>query len=409
MGLVLKTAFRYLKAKKTHSAVNIISIISMCGVVIATTALICVLSVYNGFSDLLLDKISKIDPQIEITPKEGKTIDNADSLISIINGISGVETAIPIIKDQALAVYGNRQMPITLKGIPDNYDTFSELNDVILYGNFALQDSVNRYAILSIGAAGNLQSGAGFFDYMKFYAPKRVGRVNLANPIGAFRVDSLYISAIFQTEQYTYDQDLVFVPIDVTRKLFDYDKQATSIEVKLAKNTDETVVMSHICHTLGDQFNVKNRLMQQASSFKMINMEKWVTFLLLTFILVITAFNVISSLSLLIMEKDDNIRTFKHLGASNRQISRIFITEGILITLSGAILGIILGVILCILQQELGLIKLSAEAGTVIVDSYPVKLIWSDVLIVFALVSIVGLITSLITALLMRSRLHRYK
>ncbi len=409
MGLVLKTAFRYLKAKKTHSAVNIISIISMCGVVIATTALICVLSVYNGFSDLLLDKISKIDPQIEITPKEGKAIDNADSLISIINGISGVETAIPIIKDQALAVYGNRQMPITLKGIPDNYDTFSELNDVILYGNFALQDSVNRYAILSIGAAGNLQSGAGFFDYMKFYAPKRVGRVNLANPIGAFRVDSLYISAIFQTEQYTYDQDLVFVPIDVTRKLFDYDKQATSIEVKLAKNTDETVVMSHICHTLRDQFNVKNRLMQQASSFKMINMEKWVTFLLLTFILVITAFNVISSLSLLIMEKDDNIRTFKHLGASNRQISRIFITEGILITLSGAILGIILGVILCILQQELGLIKLSAEAGTVIVDSYPVKLIWSDVLIVFALVSIVGLITSLITALLMRSRLHRYK
>ena len=409
MGLVLKTAFRYLKAKKTHSAVNIISIISMCGVVIATTALICVLSVYNGFSDLLLDKISKIDPQIEITPKEGKAIDNADSLISIINGISGVETAIPIIKDQALAVYGNRQMPITLKGIPDNYDTFSKLNDVILYGNFALQDSVNRYAILSIGAAGNLQSGAGFFDYMKFYAPKRVGRVNLANPIGAFRVDSLYISAIFQTEQYTYDQDLVFVPIDVTRKLFDYDKQATSIEVKLAKNTDETVVMSHICHTLGDQFNVKNRLMQQASSFKMINMEKWVTFLLLTFILVITAFNVISSLSLLIMEKDDNIRTFKHLGASNRQISRIFITEGILITLSGAILGIILGVILCILQQELGLIKLSAEAGTVIVDSYPVKLIWSDVLIVFALVSIVGLITSLITALLMRSRLHRYK
>ena len=149
--------------------------------------------------------------------------------------------------------------------------------------------------------------------------------------------------------------------------------------------------------------------MQQASSFKMINMEKWVTFLLLTFILVITAFNVISSLSLLIMEKDDNIRTFKHLGASNRQISRIFITEGILITLSGAILGIILGVILCILQQELGLIKLSAEAGTVIVDSYPVKLIWSDVLIVFALVCIVGLITSLITALLMRSRLHRYK
>ena len=231
----------------------------------------------------------------------------------------------------------------------------------------------------------------------------------MANPTGAFRVDSLYISAIFQTEQYTYDQDLVFVPIDVTRKLFDYDTQATSIEVKLAKNTDETVVMSHICHTLGEQFHVKNRLMQQASSFKMINMEKWVTFLLLTFILAITAFNVISSLSLLIIEKDENIRTFKNLGATNLQISKIFITEGILITLSGAILGIILGIILCILQQELGLLKLSAEAGTVIVNSYPIKLIWSDVLIVLALVIVVGLITSLVTALLMRSRLHRYK
>ena len=143
--------------------------------------------------------------------------------------------------------------------------------------------------------------------------------------------------------------------------------------------------------------------------YKEINMEKWVTFLLLTFILAITAFNVISSLSLLIIEKDENIRTFKNLGATNLQISKIFITEGILITLSGAILGIILGIILCILQQELGLIKLSAEAGTVIVNSYPIKLIWSDVLIVLALVIVVGLITSLVTALLMRSRLHRYK
>lgn len=409
MGLVLKTALRYLKAKKTHSAVNIISIISVCGVVIATTALICVLSVYNGFSDLLLEKTSQIDPQIEITAKEGKTIDNADSLLNIIQGISGVETVLPTIKDQALAVYGDRQIPVILKGIPESYNTFCDLENTILYGDFTLQDSINRYAILSIGVAGNLQSGAGFFDYMRIYAPKRVGRVNIANPAGAFRTDSLYVSAIFQTEQYTYDQDMVFVPIEVARKLFNYDTQATNIEVKLAKNTDETEVMSQICHTIGDQYHVKNRLMQQATSFKMINMEKWVTFLLLTFILVIAAFNVISSLSLLIIEKDENIRTFKNLGATNQQISNIFITEGILITLSGAVIGIILGIVLCFLQQELGLIKLSAEAGTVIVDSYPVKLVWSDVLIVLGLVSIVGLVTSLTTALLMRSRLHRYK
>lgn len=409
MGIVLKTALRYLKAKKTHSAVNIISLISVCGVVITTAAIICVLSVYNGFSELLLEKTSQIDPEIEISAQKGKTINNADSLLSIVKNINGVETALATITDQALAVYHNRQMPITLKGIPDNYNNFCNLNNAILYGDFTLQDSLNRYAILSIGAAGHLQSGAGFFDYLNIYAPKRTGRVNLANPSGAFKTDSLYVSAIFQTQQYTYDQNFIFVPIEVTKKLFDYDTQATSIEVKLRNGSNEADIMKEIQHALGNQFSVKNRIMQQASSFKMINMEKWVTFLLLSFILVISAFNVISSLSLLIIEKSDNIRTFKYLGATNRQVANIFISEGILITLSGAALGIITGVILCLIQQQFGIIKLSAEAGTVIVDSYPVKLIWSDVIIVFGMVSVVGLITSLFTALLMRSKLRCYK
>lgn len=409
MGIVLKTALRYLKAKKTHSAVNIISLISVCGVVITTAAIICVLSVYNGFSELLLEKTSQIDPEIEISAQKGKTINNADSLLSIVKNINGVETALATITDQALAVYHDRQMPITLKGIPDNYNNFCNLNNAILYGDFTLQDSLNRYAILSIGAAGHLQSDAGFFDYLNIYAPKRTGRVNLANPSGAFKTDSLYVSAIFQTQQYTYDQNFIFVPIEVTKKLFDYDTQATSIEVKLRNGSNEADIMKEIQHALGNQFSVKNRIMQQASSFKMINMEKWVTFLLLSFILVISAFNVISSLSLLIIEKSDNIRTFKYLGATNRQVANIFISEGILITLSGAVLGIITGVILCLIQQQFGIIKLSAEAGTVIVDSYPVKLIWSDVIIVFGMVSVVGLITSLFTALLMRSKLRRYK
>lgn len=405
MGLVLKIALRYLKAKKTHSAVNIISIISVCGVVLATAALVCVLSVFNGFAGLMSDKLAKLDPQISISADKGKTIAHANSLLNIIRNINGVEIAMPVIADQALAIYGDRQMPVTIKGVPDDFNRLADIDDVIQYGSYTIRDSVNRYAILSIGVAGNLQSGEGFFDYLKLYAPKRKGKVNIANPSGAFRTDSLYISAIYQADQSTYDRDMIYVPLDVTRHLFDYTDEATSIEVKLAKNTDKTAKMAEIQSAIGHGYSVKNRLMQQESVFKMVNMEKWVTFLLLSFILVIAAFNVISSLSLLIIEKDESIRTFRNLGATNRQISGIFITEGILISLVGAIIGIAIGFVLCLLQQELGLIKLAGDANAVIIDSYPVRLLWSDILVVFALVACVGLLTSLVTALLMRSRL----
>lgn len=242
---------------------------------------------------------------------------------------------------------------------------------------------------------------------MHIYAPKRIGRVNIANPAGAFRSDSLYISAIYQVDQSSYDRDMVYIPIDVARKLFDYPTQATSIEIKLEADADEAATLKLLQSSVGPQYIAKNRIMQQASVYKMVNMEKWITFVLLTFILIIAAFNVISSLSLLIIEKNDSIHTFRNLGASDQQISRIFITEGILISLAGAVAGIIIGIILCFLQQEFGIIKLSGNPNAVIVQSYPVRLLWSDIVVVFGLVSVVGLLTSLVTAVLMRSRLKR--
>ncbi len=405
MRIVLKTALRYLKAKKSHSAVNIISLISVCGVILATTALVCVLSVFNGFAGLMNDKLSKLDPQISITAKVGKTINNADSILNLVRQIDNIALALPIISDQALAVYDNKQMPVTIKGVPENFNDLSDIEDVIKYGSYAIKDSINKFAILSIGVASNLQSDEGFFDYLKLYAPKRKGRVNLSNPMGAFRTDSLYISAIYQADQNTYDRDIIYVPLEVTQHLFDYQNEATSIEIKLTESSDETTILNQIQSVIGADYYVKNRLMQQETAFKMVNMEKWVTFLLLSFILIIAAFNVISSLSLLIIEKDESIRTFRNLGATNRQISNIFITEGLLISLVGAAIGIILGVGLCLLQQEFGLIKLAGDTSAVIIDSYPVKLLWSDLLIVFGMVAAVGMLTSLVTSLLMRSRL----
>ena len=405
MKLWVDIAWRYLKAKKTHNAVNIISIISVCGVVLATVALVCVLSVFNGFSSLMSDKLAMLDPQLKISHSQAKTIANADSLTIEIGQMEGVEMAMPVIEEQALAVYGIKQMPVMIKGVPTEYDEMSGIEDVIPYGEFMLEDSVNKYAIMSIGVASNLNNGSGFYDRLKIYEPRRKGRINLGNPSSAFRTDSLYIAGIYQTDQSTYDRDMIYVPLNVARNLLQYDTEATHIEVKLNADAEETTVMKNIATTLGSEYVVKDRLMQQDAAFKMVNIEKWITFLLLSFILVIAAFNVISSLSLLIIEKEESINIFRTLGASNKAITSIFIAEGLLISVVGAVAGIACGVVLCLIQQQYGVIKLAADASAVIVNSYPVQVLWSDVLVVFALVCTVGLLTSLAPAALMRSHL----
>jgi ABC-type lipoprotein release transport system permease subunit len=322
--------------------------------------------------------------------------------------VEDIELSQPVVEEQALAIYSDKQMPVNIKGISHDYNKLTQFDDVIRFGEFELGDSTDKYAIISILVASNLQSGTGFYDYLRIYTPKRQGVINIANPAGAFRQDSLHISAIYQTDQNTYDRDMVFLPIEVAKRLLSYDNNtATAVELKLRKNADETAVINRISSMLGDDYTVNDRLMQQASAYKMVNVEKWVTFLLLSFILIIASFNVISSLSLLIIEKDESITTFRNLGATNRQITQIFVTEGLLISFIGALTGILLGVILCLLQQEFGLIKLAGDKAAVIIDSYPVQLIFSDLIIVFAMVAVVGLFTSVITALFMRARLNK--
>ena len=405
MRFSLKIAARYLVAKKTHSAVNIISIISMCGVVVTTAALVCVLSVFNGFASLIGSKLSMLDPQIAISATEGKVIEHADSLISVVRGIDGVKIAIPTVEDHCLALFGDYQMPVRVKGVPQGYDTLTNITHAILEGEFMLDDSVSRYGVLSIGAALQLRARPGFIGQVRLFAPQRRGAVNLANPMGAFRADSVFVAAVYQIEQSDYDRDLMFVPLDMAQFLFDCDDEATTVEVTLQPAADEQAVMQALASTLGPGYIVKNRLMQQAASFRMVNIEKWVTFLLLGFIMVIATFNVISTLSLLIIEKDESIRTFRYLGATDKQISGIFVAEGWLISLTGAVLGVSLGLLLCWLQQEFGLIALQGNGDNLIVRTYPVEIQLADVAIVFALVAAVGFLTSLVTSAIMRRRL----
>ena len=407
MNLSLNIALRYLRAKKGHTAVNIISIISVLGVVVTTAALICVLSVFNGFHDLIKDKLSNVDPDIAITATMGKTINDADSVMKVASSIPGVAKVMPVVEDNALAIFADFSMPLKLKGVPKNYSELTGIDSVVVEGDFLLDDGVSRYAVLGVGPAVNLNARPGSLRMLQLYAPQRRGQVDINDPMNAFTEDSVFVSGVFMVQQKNYDNDMVFVPIDLARELFDYTTEATQVEVKLASGTSESDVMGQLEAQLGASYTVKNRIMQQDASFRLVNMEKWITFLLLAFIMVIATFNVISTLSLLIIEKDESIRTFRSLGATDKQITRIFVTEGWLIALVGAVIGVVVGLVLCLCQQQFGWLKLSANADAVIVQSYPVSVVWTDVMVVFMLVAAVGLVTSFVTSLMMRHRLNK--
>ncbi len=405
MSLPLKIAWRYLVSKKGHQAVNIISIVAVCGVVVATAALICVLSVFNGFKGLIMGRLALLDPEVAITATLGKTINDADSVINAVGTLPGVERAVPVVIDQALAMYAQYQMPVRLKGVPDDYNRMNGMDSVIVDGEWKLRDQVSKYAVAGAGPAVRLCVRPEFMGMVRLYAPQRQGRVNIANPMGAFRQDSLFVSGVFQLQQNSYDADLIYVPLDMARELFDYETEATQIELKLMPGANEQQVMQLISHVLGKGYQVKNRLMQQREAYRLVNIEKWMAFLLLAFILIIATFNVISTLSLLIIEKDDSIATMRALGANDRQISRIFVLQGWLITLAGAVTGIVIGLILCLCQQQFGLLRLSGDPANMIISAYPVVVEWTDILVTLALVAAVGLLTSMVTALIMRRRL----
>ncbi len=400
----LRIAIRYLFSKKTHNAVNVISLISLAGVAVAAMAIVCVLSVFNGFSDLSASHLSKLDPDLKITPVEGKTITSADSFIAEIEKIDGVAMALPTVEEQALAMFDDRQMPVIIKGVPQRYDSLTQLQSIIIDGEFMLEDSAASYATLSVGAAVGLKAAPFTYKYLGIYLPRREGRINPANPMAAFRSDSLVVAAVYQMEQAEYDADMVFIPIENARRLLDYDDEATAIEIKLIDGTDLADASTSIQAMAGKRYAVRNRLQQQEQSFRMIEIEKWITFLMLAFILVIASFNIISTLSMLVIEKTENIRTLHSMGASEKIISRIFMLEGWLISIVGGVVGIVLGIVLTLAQQWGGFIKLGGDPAAMSIDVYPVRLAAMDLLAVLAIVIVIGFITSKMTAIFTRSR-----
>lgn len=403
--LTLRIALRYLVSKKTHSAVNVISGISVVGVAVATMAIVCVLSVFNGFSDVAASRLSLLSPDLRVESKAGKTIADADSLCRLIAALPGVAAAAPTVEEHGLAIYNDRQTPVTLKGVTADYPAITQIDSIVKSdGQFMTADPVlGSFATLSVGAAIELGARPGFIDRLKVYAPRRLGRINPANPMSSFRSDSLLVGGVFQAEQTEFDTDIILIPLEMSRNLLDYTTEATAIEIKTSATPG--AVKTALVNLLGPGYVVKNSIEQQEQSFKMISVEKWITFFLLAFILIIASFNIISTLSMLIIEKDANIHTLYSLGASQKMISRIFVLEGWLISLLGGVAGIVLGVILCLAQQWGGFITLGGNHEAMTITAYPVRLEAADLVAVFLLTALIGWLTSMVTSFIMRRRL----
>ncbi len=396
MNLSLYIAKRYLFAKKSHNAINVISGVSVCGVALATLALVCTLSVFNGFQDLVATLFTAFDPQLKITATSGKVFNAQDSCIQDLRRLPEVEVFSESLEDNAMVQYKGRQAMIVLKGIQDNFNQLTAI-DSILYGRgqMVLSDEVVDYVIPGVELVSILGTGIRFVDPLEVYAPKRGTKINVANPTSSFKSGYLYSSGlVFAVNQQKYDASYMLTSLDFARKLFQYETEVSSIELKLKDGTDIDKAKETIREQLGEGFMVLDRYEQQSDTFRIMEVEKLISYIFLTFILLIACFNVIGSLSMLIIDKRADVVTLRNLGADNTLISRIFLFEGCLISLLGAVIGIVLGLILCLVQQEFGLIGLGgAGEGSFIVDAYPVSVHVQDVILVFVTVWIVSFLS----------------
>ena len=395
MNLPFYIARRYLFSKKKHNAINIISGISVCGVALATLALVCTLSVFNGFQDMVAGFFTAFDPELKITVREGKVFEPGTAAIREVRALPEIDVWTETLEENAMVQYKDRQAMAVIKGVGDNFEQLTSI-DSLLYGagEFILHDSIVDYGVLGVELISELGTGLQFVDPLQVYAPKRNVRVNMANPSASFNRDYLFSpGVVFVVNQQKYDARYILTSLDFARRLFNYDTEVSAIELKLKPDADASAVQRKISRMLGDDYVVLNRYEQQADVFRIMEIEKFISYLFLTFILAIACFNVIGSLSMLILDKREDVETLRNLGADDRLIARIFLFEGRLISLFGALAGIILGLLLCFFQQRFGIISLGGGSGSFIVDAYPVSVHVTDVILIFITVIAVGFLS----------------
>lgn len=399
--LPLRIALRYLLSRKSHGAVNVISAVSMAGVAVAAAAMIVVLSVFNGFSQLVERKTSGFNPPLVVRPLEGKSIADADSLAGALGSIPGMALAAPMIDEQAFAISPEGQMPVSLRALPPEAFPLSGLQKIVIDGILDPQG-----ATLSVGVAVKLGLRPSPASVISIYEPRRTGRINPANPMRAFRGDSLTVTGVYQVEQEEQDRDMLLVPLAVARDLLDYTTEATAVALYPADPSATDRVREAVEASLPPgRYEVLDRLGQEAEAFRMIAVEKWITFLMLLFILAVASFNIISTLSLMVVEKQQNMGVLAAMGATPSFIRRIFASQGWLVTICGGVTGLVAGTLLTLGQQHFGWVKLSsANPSLMAIDHYPVRLDPADFLAVLLAILLTSLLLTLIGALISSPR-----
>ena len=391
-------AWRYLIAKKRQNAINIISGVSCLAVAVVTAAMICVLSVMNGFGEAVERMFSQLDAELRITPAEGKTIHLGDERIRALYSLEGIELIAPTIEETAIVEFRGRQVPAMLKGVDTTYQQLTSIDSIIIDGNYAVWDGAFERCVMGVGLANTVGIGAHFISPVHLYAPKRAGTINMLRPDENFHTKGIFIAGVFAVNQTKYDDTYMLISLPLARELFEYDdNQASALELKLQDGCSVKKVQKQIRALLGTDYAVLNRYEQQEDFYRIQMIEKWLTALLLVFILIIASFNIISSLSMLILDKKDDIRLLHTLGADERMIKRIFLLEGWLISALGAFIGTIIGVLVCGVQQHFGLLKLGNGTNYVL-SAYPVSVYAPDVLLVLVVVLLLGALTAWIPA-----------
>lgn len=394
MNLPFYIAWRYLFSKKKHNAVNIISGVSVCGVALATLALVCTLSVFNGFQEMVAGFFTAFDPELKILPREGKVLDPLAEPFRRVRSLPQVEVWTETLEENAMVQYKDRQAMVVIKGVEDSFEQLTEI-DSLLYGagRFCLHDEVAEYGILGVELLSELGTGIQFVDPLQVYAPRRGVRVNPANPSAAFNRAYLFSpGVVFAVNQQKYDAGYILTSLAFARRLFGYETEASAVELKLRPGTEVESARRQIMQLLGEGYVVQDRYEQQADVFRIMKIEKFISYLFLTFILLVACFNVIGSLSMLILDKRDDVTTLRNLGADDRLVTRIFLFEGWLISCCGALAGIGLGLLLCLLQRRFGLVTLGGGENFV-VDAYPVSVHATDLLLVLLTVMAVGFLS----------------
>ena len=388
MNLSFFIAKRYLLGKKSQNAINIISGISVTGVAIGTMALVIVLSVFNGFDQVVKSLFNSFDPDLKISVAEGKTFVPGDSVTDAIFALPGVTAVSEVLEENVLLLYGDKQHIAIIKGVDESFEAVSGIDSMIYDGEMKLKDHNRPYAVVGQGIAYSLRIGLNFIDPLFVYTIDRKAKINMSQPEESIRRDFIYPSGIFSIEQ-DFDSKYIIVPIEFTRKLLSYENSVSFLEVKLDPRFPPDKVQEEIIAIMGKDYLVKNRQQQNELFYRVMKSEKWAIFLILTFILIIASFNIIGSLSMLIIDKKNDIVTLRNMGAPNKLIERVFLMEGWLISVIGSIVGMTLGTTISWIQQRFGIIKLTGS-GTFVIDAYPVQIEMVDILLIWMTVLFIG-------------------